>query len=103
MKIRYTPEAKKDIVREQQYIRENFFDDDAAERLGRSIVENVSLLKEQPNMGRLLSERLGQKTEIWYLPVKKRHIVFYRISGEEIQIIRILDTRTDYMKEMFDS
>ncbi len=101
MRIRYSPEARQDILKAQDYIRENFFDESAARKLGSTIVTTISLLKEQPNIGLPLSAKTGHETDLYYLIIEKKHMAFYRIIEDEIQIVRILDTRTNYMQMIF--
>lgn len=102
MKIRYTPEARNDIKKAKQYILNNFYDQNAADKLGSGIVKTTMLLKEQPDMGRSLEKKIGRKTDMQYLLIGK-FIAFYRVEDNYISIIRILDTRTDYMNEIFNS
>ena len=100
MTILYTPEARHDLISIRQYILENFFDDLAAKRLTKKIVERIALLEANPEMGVSLQKRVNRETDLQLLLIDK-HIAFYRVLEDEIQIIRILDTRMDYMKEIF--
>lgn len=100
MTILYTPEARHDLISIRQYILENYFDDLAAKRLTKKIVERIALLEANPEMGVSLQKRVNRETDLQLLLIDK-HIAFYRVSEDEIQIIRILDTRMDYMKEIF--
>lgn len=100
MTILYTPEARKDLINARQYIIENFFDETAAKNLTKKIVEKVALLAENPEMGVSLQSRVNRSTDLQLLVIDK-HIAFYRVLEDKIYIIRILDTRTDYMKEIF--
>ena len=100
MTILYTPEARKDLINARQYIIEKFFDETAAKNLTKKIVEKVALLAENPEMGVSLRSRVKRSTDLQLLVIDK-HIAFYRVLDDKIYIIRILDTRTDYMKEIF--
>lgn len=100
MTILYTPEARKDLINARQYIIENFFDETAAKNLTKKIVEKVALLAENPEMGVPLQSRVNRSTDFQLLVIDK-HIAFYRVLEDNIYIIRILDTRTDYMREIF--
>ena len=51
-------------------------------------------------MGVSLRSRVKRSTDLQLLVIDK-HIAFYRVLDDKIYIIRILDTRTDYMKEIF--
>ena len=100
MTILYTPEARKDLINARQYSIENFFDETAAKNLTKKIVEKVALLAENPEMGVPLQSRVNRSTDFQLLVIDK-HIAFYRVLEDKIYIIRILDTRTDYMREIF--
>ena len=100
MTILYTPEARKDLINARQYIIENFFDETAAKNLTKKIVEKVALLAENPEMCVPLQSRVNRSTDFQLLVIDK-HIAFYRVLEDKIYIIRILDTRTDYMREIF--
>ena len=47
-----------------------------------------------------LQSRVNRSTDFQLLVIDK-HIAFYRVLEDKIYIIRILDTRTDYMREIF--
>lgn len=57
-------------------------------------------MEENPELGVSLQSRVNRETDLQILLIDK-HIAFYRVSEDKIQIIRILDTRMDYMKEIF--
>lgn len=100
MTILYTPEARKDLIDARQYIIDNFFDESAARKLTKKIVEKIALLSENPDIGVSLQTRVNRKTDLQLLIIDK-HIAFYRQQEDKICVIRILDSRTDYMKEIF--
>jgi len=97
MRIRYTPEARDDLRMIKQYIAEELCNPRAAKAITEKILIACTRLKEQPRMGIALSERINRETDILYLIVGK-HLVFYRVEETYISIVRILDSRTNYLQ-----
>lgn len=53
-----------------------------------------------PNSGVSMQEKTGRETNYSCL-ISGNYGIFYLVSGNHIQIIRILDLRTDYMRIIF--
>lgn len=100
MRLRYTPEAREDLRALKQYIAVELCNPSAADTVTQNIVHSCSGLKEQPYMGIELSEKTGRDTDLRYL-VTGRHLVFYCVKESNISIMRILDSRTNYMQVLF--
>ncbi len=96
MKLRYTPAAICDLQEIEAYIRDTLLNPDAAANMIAQIAETCAKLKEQPRLGGELSKKLGRDMQGRYL-ICGKHIVIYDID-EAISIIRVLDTRTDYLR-----
>lgn len=101
MNVRYTPEARRDLREIKQYICENLCNPSAAESVTQKIVRSCGMLKTQPGMGIRLSAKTGRNTDLRYI-IAGKYIIFYREEKACVSVIRILDTRTDYMKKVFD-
>lgn len=71
-----------------------------AKKLKNNIVDTISLLKDNPYLGPKMSDRFNIDTSLRYLIVSKQ-IVFYDINEDNIEIIRILDSRQDYLSLLF--
>ena len=69
-------------------------------KLKNNIVDTISLLKDNPYLGPKMSDRFNIDTSLRYLIVSKQ-IVFYDINEDNIEIIRILDSRQDYLSLLF--
>lgn len=96
MKLRYTPAAIYDLQEIEQYIRDTLLNPDAAAHILTRIAKTCALLKDQPNMGQTLRDKLGRDIEGRYL-ICEKHIIIYDVD-DAISILRVLDTRTDYIK-----
>lgn len=102
MKLKYTPEAIRDLQETRDYIGKVLHNPKAAKRIIESILEQCESLKEYPNLGISFCGRLDEETDLRYL-ICERQLVFYRIAEDRILVVRILDGRTDYLKILFQS
>lgn len=100
MKIVYTPQAKADLKEIRDYIKTVLQNPTAAQNITTKVIRNIHLLSAQPYIGISLSEKTGRDTEYRCL-ISGNYGVFYLVKENHIQIIRILDLRTDYMKSVF--
>ena len=73
----------------------------AATRIIAHIVKRVRGLKQFPEMGALLSSIVDIDSNYRYL-VCKNYLVFYRIDGNDIYVIRVLHGRQDYISILFN-
>ncbi len=97
MKIKYRPAAIQDMDAACAYLRDQLHNPSAADALINRILHSVSLPKDNPYMGAPLAGTLEEfETDVRFLIVSKQ-LVFYEVDGEIIEIIRVLDGRTDYL------
>ncbi len=102
MKILYRPAALKDIQDSANYIKTVLKNLQAAQKLKSKILQGTSLLKENPNMGALLSSKYeGLESSVRFIVVN-RQLVFYEVQSSYIEILRVLDGRTDYLTHLFE-
>ena len=99
-RVRYTPEAEDDLVEIKSYISDQLLNPAAAIQLLTKITKRIRALEQFPEMGAPLSSVIGIETEYRFL-VCANYIVFYRIEGNHINIIRILYGRRDYVSILF--
>lgn len=100
MKIVYRPAAIDDIQTTAKYIEKELKNPQAAMRLKKNILYSVSLLKDNPNMGNLLSNKYDAiESDCRYIIVNKQ-LVFYEMNNNTIEIVRVLDGRTDYLAHL---
>ena len=101
MRIQYCPAAIADLERACDYLRQALHNPDAADTLSARVLRSISLLRDNPYMGASLSAKYDElQTEVRYLIVSKQ-LVFYEVLDDRIEIIRILDGRTDYLAQLF--
>ena len=84
MKLRISGQSKEDLIELWEYIATH--DEVAADRyLDQLRVRSLELLQ-HPQMGRLRSEiHVGVRSLLF-----RNHLIFYRMEGSTIQILRIL-------------
>lgn len=100
MRIIYKKSAIDDLLNTENYIINQLHNDQAAKKFKTNIVDTISLLKDNPYLGPKMSDRFNIDTSLRYLIVSKQ-IVFYDINEDNIEIIRILDSRQDYLSLLF--
>lgn len=100
MKLKYTPEAIRDLQETKTYVSKVLHNPKVAERITRSILNLCGRLKDHPNLGMSLNAKLDHETDLRYL-ICENHIAIYRIADDWIMVVRILDGRTDYLRILF--
>lgn len=100
MQIIYKKIAIDDLLNIESYIISQFNNKQAAQKLKSTIINAIALLKDNPYLGPKLSDRFNMDTSLRYLVVSKQ-LVFYNIKNDNIEIIRILDSRQDYLSLLF--
>jgi toxin ParE1/3/4 len=99
--IKINPLARKDLLDIKKYITEELENPAAATKTLESIVASISNLKDFPLMGPVLSSRINIATDYRYL-ISGKYIVFYKVESEFISVFRILYSRRDYIRILFD-
>lgn len=99
MKLRYTPAAILDLQEIRDYIGSTLQNPEATLGILRDIASACARLKAQPRMGMELRRKLNREIEGRCIVVGKC-LVIYDID-EAVSILRVLDTRTDYLKVLF--
>ena len=100
MNLRFTPQAHADLLEIRRYISSELHNETAAQRIARAILASCSNLKSFPQMGIALSEKINVQTAIRYI-VSEKHLIFYTVDEGYISIMRILDSRTNYLQVLF--
>ena len=101
MTIRYTPAARDDLRAVKAWIIGEFGDAVVADKAVVDIIKGIGVLKRNPQLARPLQDKVHRKTDYKYILCGKRSIAILRIEAATASVIRILDTRTDYITTIF--
>ena len=100
MKLRYTPEALRDLQEIKRYIKSELHNPTAANRITKAILDGCSQLKQFPEMGVSIGAKTGYETDLRMLVVES-YIALYRIETEVVSVGRIINARQDYIRILF--
>ena len=99
-KLHYSADSRNDLSQIKEHISVEYDNPTAATRMVEYIVKRIRGLKHFPEMGALLSSIVDIDTNYRYL-VCKKYLVFYRIDGNDVFIIRVLYGGRDYTSILF--
>ena len=102
MRIKYRPAAIADIQQTSDYLKTVLKNPTAAASLRSKIMYGISLLKENPSMGALLNSKYDGVESNYRFIVISKQIIFYELTDDLIEIIRVLDGRTDYLSKLIE-
>ena len=94
--VEYSKEAKQDLIGIKQYIKYNLQEPKVAEQLISKIRKQIDTLKDNPEIYQIIDENLIQKLEVRKFIINN-YIVFYRIKNSNIQIVRIMYGRRNWI------
>jgi plasmid stabilization system protein ParE len=97
--IQFTPLAKEDLIKIKVYLEEEFDVKTASEKIKQLLI-SIKRFEELPLMGRPLMNVIDIPTDYMYFVLEKNY-VFYRLEKETVKIIRIIDTRQNYLNILF--
>lgn len=97
--ITVSPEARKDLLSIQAYIRDELCNPDAAQRILTTIKSSILSLETFPERGRPLDALIHVHTDYRYL-VCENYCIFYLNSADNVLIIRILHQRQDCLRAL---
>ena len=95
-KIEYSKESKQDLIGIKQYIKYNLQEPETAQKLILKIRNKINNLKNNPEIYSIIDDDLIKKIEIRKLMVDN-YIVFYRIKKDNIEIVRIMYGRRNWI------
>ncbi len=99
-KIRYTPEALRDMEAVWDGVYEASKEPDVADKYVNDFIDEIEKKKQFPLSGIPLVYR-GLFTGFYAVNFKK-YKAFYRVYDSYIEVIRIIMEKMDYMKILFD-
>ena len=94
--IEYSKEAKQDLIGIKQYIKYNLQEPEIAKKLISKIRTEINKLKDNPEIYTIIDDDIIKKLEIRKLIVDN-YIIFYRIKDNNIQIVRIMYGRRNWI------
>lgn len=98
-KVDITPLAHNDIERLNDYLLGEFGEKTSKKVLG-AIYDDLEKLSVFPDMGVNILAKYGIVSDYLCLITHKNY-AFYRIEGDYIRIIRVLDERQDFLRILF--
>jgi addiction module RelE/StbE family toxin len=94
--IEYSKESKQDLIGIKQYIKYNLQEPETAQKLISKIRNEVNNLKNNPEICAIIDDELIKKLEIRKMIVDN-YIVFYRIKNNNIEIVRVMYGRRNWI------
>lgn len=94
------PKAKEDLQAISTYITEELSNPDAAKKLMQEMKAKIASLSEMPERGATLDSFISLKTGFRFL-VCGSYKIFYVCSHEQVEVLRILNERQNFMKALF--
>ncbi len=101
MEIRLSPVAVSDLKEIKNYIEQDLSNPTAAENVIKKIISDYTRLKTMPNIGIQLSKKVGFETDFRFI-VSGSYLVFYKADNENVSIYRVLYSRRDYLRLIFN-
>lgn len=98
-KVEYTPRALEDLQRLQIYLSSNW-GENTSNRILKKIMSEIRRLRLYPFSGVDLGKTINTTTDYRYIFSEKNY-VFYRLEFDKILIIRVINERQDYLKQLF--
>lgn len=94
--IEYSKESKEDLIEIKQYIKYNLQEAETAQKLISKIRNEINKLKNNPKIYSIIDDDMIKQLEIRKLIVDN-YIVFYRIKGCNIEIVRVMHRRRNWI------
>ena len=94
--IEYSMESKQDLIDIKRYIKYNLQEPNTAQKLITKIKKEIDSLKDNPEMYSIIDDDIIKRFKIRKLVIDN-YIVFYRINDENIQIVRIMYGRRNWI------
>ena len=94
--IRYSKEAKQDLIDIKKYIKYNFQESNIANKLITKIRKEIENLVNDAAIYNIIDDDFIKKLEIRKIIVDN-YIVFYRIKNKTIEMVRIMYGRRNWI------
>ena len=94
--VRFTPQAVADLEEIKRYISNDLFNPQAAADLVALVFDKIRTLVSMPQSGARLRTDIPVVNGYRFIPCKN-YLVFYRIEGKTVSVIRVLYAKRDYL------
>ena len=94
--IEYSKESKQNLIEIKKYIKYNLQESEIAQKLISEIRNEINNLKHNPEIYSIIDDDLIKKIGIRKLIVNN-YIVFYRIKKDNVEIVRIMYGRRNWI------
>jgi addiction module RelE/StbE family toxin len=101
MTLNVTPEAIQDVVDIKNYIRNEFDNPVAAERIANRIINSYERLETSPYLGKRLDAVSKIKSDYRFL-VCERYLIFYDVNENNVSVHRVIHGKRDYCRLLFN-
>ena len=98
--LHLSDDAQNDLARIKQYIAEDLENPAAAVATVRKITKGIRTLREHALIGPPLSSITDVESDYRFL-VTGNYLAFYRVSGRDVYVDRVLYGRRDYLRILF--
>lgn len=99
--LHISEEAQNDLFEIKAYIEEELMNPAAAQSTVRKITDSLRILQSYTRAGALLSSITDTESDYRFI-VSGNYISFYRAQEHDIYIDRILYSRSNYMRILFE-
>ena len=99
-KINFTPDAMEDMKQIKAYITDELCSEQSAINTTQKIMKRIRQLGSFPDIGAPLSSIINLEVPYRFL-VCGNYTAFYKVEGDEVNIIRVLYGRRNFMQILF--
>ncbi len=99
--VEISPQAAEDLLEIKSYIENELQNPIAARNTVKKIVETYEDLENYPEIGIPVERYVSFSTDYKFV-LAKNYSIFYRIDGDKVKVIRILYSRRDFLRILFD-
>ena len=99
-KINFTPDAMEDMKQIKAYITDELCSEQSAINTTQKIMKRIRQLGSFPDIGAPLSSIINHEVPYRFL-VCGNYTAFYKVEGDEVNIIRVLYGRRNFMQILF--
>ena len=99
--VKVSPQAAEDLLEVKDYIENELHNPIAAQNTVLKIVETYEDLANFPEAGISVEKYVDFPTDYKFV-LANNYSIFYRIDGEFVRVVRILYSRRDFVRILFE-